>query len=259
MLPRYLTALPVYNEQSHIRPVLDRVRLFSPEILVVNDGSSDNTAGELAAQSGIHVVTHRQNLGYGAALRSAFDFAIDRGFDVLVTIDCDGQHQPELIPELVRSVDLNPSENSSGPPWDIVSGSRYLSTFQGDSVPPEARRRINVEITQTLNELLGLHLTDAFCGFKSYRVEALRGFQITELGYAMPLQFWVQAVAMKLKITEFPVPLIYLEEERSFGGSLDDANRRLAYYHEVIERELATACLPGQTGPQSSAHDANST
>lgn len=262
MLPRYLTALPVYNEQSHIRPVLERVREFSPEILVVNDGSSDNTAGELAAQKGIHVVTHQRNLGYGAALRSAFDFAIENHYDVLVTIDCDGQHQPELIPDLVRAVNLPAAKDSStkdtsGMPWDIVSGSRYLSTFTGDSVPPEDRRRINVEITRTLNELLGLQLTDAFCGFKSYRVEALRGFRITELGYAMPLQFWVQAVAMKLRIAEYPVPLIYLEEERSFGGSLDDAKRRLAYYHEVIERELATACLPGQTGPHSSARDAD--
>lgn len=63
-------------------------------------------------------------------------------------------------------------------------------------------------------------------------------FRITELGYAMPLQLWVQAAAQKMKIVEFAVPLVYLEEERSFGGSLDIAAKRLAYYREVLDREM---------------------
>jgi glycosyltransferase involved in cell wall biosynthesis len=235
---RLLTALPVFNEQSHIHDVLVQVRQYSPEILVVDDGSSDQTPAILAQEPGIHVLTHPQNQGYGAALRSAFDYALKHGYDVLVTIDCDGQHQPELIPALAAALDQNGEE------WDLVSGSRYLARFPGDSEPPAERRRINVEITRTLNERLGLNLTDAFCGFKAYRVEALRNFDITELGYAMPLQFWVQAVALGLRITEYPVPLVYLEEARSFGGSLDDSLKRLAYYHEVIDRELAAAALP---------------
>ena len=100
-------------------------------------------------------------------------------------------------------------------------------------------------ITELLNERFGLNLTDSFCGFKAYRVDSLARLRITELGYAMPLQLWVQAAALKLKIVEFPVPLIYLEEERSFGGALDQAERRLAYYREVIDREVAALHLPG--------------
>ena len=101
---------------------------------------------------------------------------------------------------------------------------------------------INRDITALLNDRLDLQLTDAFCGFKAYRVESLRHFDVTELGYAMPLQHWVQAVAAGLRIVEFPVPLVYLEEERSFGGSLDDARRRKAYYLEVFEREFRHFC-----------------
>jgi len=238
MSVRFLTALPVYNEESHIAEVLARVREYSQDILVVNDGSKDGTTEALAAETGIQVITHPRNLGYGAALRTAFQFAIEQNYDALVTIDCDGQHEPRLIPEIVAALDRDGEE------WDIVSGSRYLTQFPGDSLPPADRRRINAQITRELNELLGLQLTDTFCGFKAYRVEALKHFEITELGYAMPLQVWVQAVAHNLRITEFPVPLVYLEEERSFGGSLDDARRRLAYYHEVIDRELAAANLP---------------
>lgn len=240
---RTLTALPVFNEQRHIVPVLEEVRKYAGEVLVVDDGSSDGTPGILAAQTGLHVVTHAANQGYGAALRSAFQYARESDYDVLVTIDCDGQHQPCLIPELAAAV-----YPQGEPPVDIVSGSRYLKRFPGESIPPEERRRINVEITATLNERLGLHLTDAFCGFKAYRVDALRHLDVTELGYAMPLQLWVQAVAANLRIVEFPVPLVYLEEERSFGGSLDDGGRRRAYYLEVLERECRKslhACSAG--------------
>jgi glycosyltransferase involved in cell wall biosynthesis len=238
-MQRVLTALPVYNEEQHLAEVLDQVRRHAGDLLVVDDGSSDRTPEILSRQPDLRILTHETNQGYGAALRSAFATALDEAYDVLVTIDCDGQHEPRLIPELAAHV-----FPASGEPYDIVSGSRYLRPFPGDSQPPEDRRRINREITALLNEQLGLELTDAFCGFKAYRVDALRHFDITELGYAMPLQFWVQAVAAGLRIVEFPVPLVYLEEKRSFGGSLDDACRRLAYYREVLDRELRAAALP---------------
>ena len=157
------------------------------------------------------------------------DYTLEHDYDLLVTIDCDGQHSPKRIPLFVEA-----AEGA-----DIVSGSRYLEKFEGDSRPPEARRRINQQITAELNRRLGLNLTDTFCGFKAYRSSALQRLDITEPGYAMPLELWVQVARAKLKIVELAVPLIYLEEERSFGGSLDDAQTRLQYYHEVIDRSLA--------------------
>ncbi len=236
MTPRYLTALPVYNEQSHLSEVLATVRKYAQDILVVDDGSTDATPELLKCESGIQVVTHSPNRGYGAALQSAFDFAVEHKYDVLVSIDCDGQHEPRLIPELVARV-----FEEAARPADIVSGSRYLQIFEGDSRPPEERRRINQLVTELINDRLNLNLTDAFCGFKAYRVDALPRLNITEFGYAMPLQLWVQAVRSEFRIVEHPVPLIYLDESRSFGGSLDDANLRLAYYREVLDRELAAS------------------
>ncbi|MBL8852292.1 MAG: glycosyltransferase family 2 protein [Planctomycetaceae bacterium] len=233
MSARFLTALPVFNEAAHVAPVLREVQRFSPDVLVVDDGSSDDTPRILQEIEGIRVVRHAQNAGYGAALRTAFEYTLEHGFDALVTIDCDGQHEPHRIPELVAALQLD-----SHDPYDIVSGSRYLQQFDGDSLPPEDRRRINFQITQQMNRCFSLNLTDTFCGFKSYRAEALSKLDITELGYAMPLQLWVQAVRHGLRITEYPVPLIYLDEKRSFGGSLDDSRRRLAYYQEVIRREM---------------------
>lgn len=228
MSTRFLTALPVYNEVKHVTGVLDEVLRYSPEVLVVDDGSTDGTSDLLSARRDIHVIRHPQNRGYGAGLKSAFDFALREDYDVLVTIDCDGQHQPKLIPQFV--------EACQG--VDLVSGSRYLKKFEGDSTPPAARRIINEQITGEINCRLGLRLTDAFCGFKAYRVPSLARIDITEPGYAMPLEFWVQAAHQNFKIVELAVPLIYLEEARSFGGSLDDAETRLRYYREIIDRSV---------------------
>ncbi len=230
MSRKFLTALPVYNEVNHVTPVLDEVLRYSPDVLVVDDGSSDGTADVLRARHDIHLVTHADNQGYGAALRSAFDYARLHKYDVLVTIDCDGQHEPQRIPQFVAECagDI-----------DIVSGSRYLAEFEGDSAPPEDRRQINRMITDEVNDRLGLQLTDAFCGFKAYRVGALSCFEISETGYAMPLELWVQASQCRLQVVELPVPLIYLDEKRSFGGSLDNAQTRLQYYRQVIDRNLA--------------------
>ncbi|MGC1275337.1 MAG: glycosyltransferase family 2 protein [Planctomycetaceae bacterium] len=238
---RILTALPVYNEERHIPDVLPEVIRFSDDVLVVDDGSTDGTAEVVRSFPSVRTVRHERNLGYGAALRTAFEHARQHDYNGVVTIDCDGQHEPCRIPALVERLF---AKEPDGKPIDMVSGSRYLKTFAGDSVPPGDRRQINHRITSILNESLGLTLTDSFCGFKAYRVGSLGAFDVTELGYAMPLQHWVQAVAAGLKIVEFPVPLVYLDESRSFGGSLDDAERRMRYYLEVLSRELCAHRLP---------------
>jgi len=232
MTLRALTALPVFNEAAYIEAVVDGALSYCREVLVVDDGSTDGTAEKLARRSDIRVHTHPRNLGYGAAVRSAFEFAVGGGYDVLATIDCDGQHQPQLIPRFI--------ETAQGA--DVVSGSRYLRRFPGDSEPPAERRLINETITAELNRKLGLKLTDAFCGFKAYRTEALRKIHLTETGYAMPIEFWVQAARLGLRIVETAVPLIYLDESRSFGGAMDKAQTRLAVYRQVLERCLR--CFP---------------
>ena len=244
-LPRFLTALPVYNEATHVSSVLNEVARYSNDILAVDDGSTDGTSDLLDAREDVCVIHHASNLGYGAALRTAFQYAITHQYEVLLTIDCDRQHEPQLIQQLVAACDQ----------VDIVSGSRYLELKQSEKNDranteaskceehllqvPKDRRRINLQVTGELNDALGLQLTDAFCGLKAYRVDSLAKLHLTEAGYAMPLELWVEAAHHNLRIMEVPVPLIYLEEERSFGGSLDDAMTRFDYYRTVIARARA--------------------
>ncbi len=231
---RFLTAIPVYNEERHVESVLAEVRRFCPDILVINDGSTDRTAELLARLPGLQVLTHPQNRGYGAALISAFCHArAHPEFDVLVTMDCDGQHEPARIPVLLEAIH----------DADLVSGSRYLRDFHQDSQAPRDRQQINATISAELNARFGLQLTDAFCGFKAYRREALQRLHITESGWGMPLQLWVQAARLGLRIKEVAVPRLYLDPNRAFGGVMDDAAERLAYYRRIIasaEREPLT-------------------
>ena len=228
---RHLTALPVFNEVDYVDSVLDEVVRYSDEILVIDDGSTDGTSQRLAERRDVRVIAHPINQGYGAALLTAFRYAAENDYDIVVTIDCDGQHEPQRIPRFV----------SACQDVDIVSGSRYLKQYPGDNQPPAQRRQVNLRVTAELNRRLGLNLTDAFCGFKAYRVDALRQLEIAEVGYAMPLELWVEAAAHDLRIIELPVPLIYLDEKRSFGGVLDDAATRLEYYHLVIDRSFSAA------------------
>jgi glycosyltransferase involved in cell wall biosynthesis len=226
-----LTAMPVYNEIKLIGGVLDEVLRFCPDVLTVNDGSTDGTADYLRSRGDIRLVNHERNRGYGAALKSAFDYAREHRFDILVTIDADGQHDPNRIPKFAES-----AANV-----DIVSGSRYLREFPENTPAPAQRRAINERVTAELNRRLGFQLTDAFCGFKAYRVEALKHLDVNENGYAMPLELWVKAAAANLSVVEVAVPRIYLDANRTFGGVLDDAETRLEYYHLVIDRSIAAA------------------
>jgi glycosyltransferase involved in cell wall biosynthesis len=209
--------------------VLQEVRKYASDILVVDDGSTDETPQLLACHD-VEVIRHATNRGYGRAMQEMLGRAAADGYDWLITMDCDWQHEPAAIPEFVAAIK---ADNS-----DIVSGSRYLSLKDCDDVPPPDRRSINMAITQILNDRLGIGLTDAFCGFKAYRMSACRELELNIDGYDFPMQFWVQAATTGLRNTEIPVRLIYNDPTRSFGGPLDEPTNLRSIYEATIRREL---------------------
>ena len=239
MPARLLIAIPVFNERKYVEHVLAKVKTFHDDILLIDDGSSDGTAEYLASRSDIHLIRHPENRGYGQALIDAFAWADARGYDWVITMDCDEQHEPEMIPEFVRHIRLDDA--------DIISGSRYLENRLDNDLPPTDRRAINATITSILNGLYPqLKLTDSFCGFKAHRVSAMRKLELTIPGYAFPLQLWPQVAHAGLRVTELPVRLIYNDPNRHFGGMLDDATNRLNHYLDVLcaeQRRLDASLL----------------
>lgn len=227
-MDRVLVGIPVYNEAKHVQPVLEAVRTHALDVLVIDDGSTDGTPMELAQQP-VEVIRHASNRGYGRAMQELLRRAAFDGFDWLVTMDCDLQHEPAALPEFFAAI----ADNDA----DVISGSRYLGDLQSEGEVPADRRTINHAMTQILNERLDLQLTDAFCGFKAYRTISCGNLPLHVDGYDFPMQFWVQAVAHQLRVRELPVRLIYNDPTRSFGGPLDEATNRRRVYEATLDRE----------------------
>jgi glycosyltransferase involved in cell wall biosynthesis len=227
---RTLIVMPLFNERPTVARVLGEVRRAAPDadMLVVDDGSTDGSSEIIKREAGVIVISHRENQGYGQSLIDGFSYAIENSYEAVVTIDCDEQHEPRQIPDFLDALR----------DADIVSGSRYLDPSSGGDPAPPDRRRVNEEISATVRAITGYPITDAFCGFKAYRGDALRLMRLTEPSYGMPLQVWVQAAHYRLRIKELPTARIYKNPERRFWGGLDDAEVRKRYYEGVLEREV---------------------
>lgn len=227
---RLLIAIPVFNERKYVERVLSEVRRYAHDILCIDDGSTDGTAELLSARDDIQLIRHPVNRGYGQSIVDAFQYASAHGYDWVITMDCDEQHEPARIPEFLREVESDQ--------WDIISGSRYMQASATDDLPPGDRRAINATLTSLLNELFAWKLTDSFCGFKAHRVSAMMQLNLDQPGYAFPMQLWPRVWKAGLRVKEIPVRLIYNDPNRYFGGLLDDAQHRLRHYLDVLNSEL---------------------
>ncbi len=236
-----LVLVPVYNEMPHLANVLRAIQLcWDGDILAIDDHSGDHSLELLRMIETIHVMHNRRNAGAGGVLLQGFRFAAERDYRTVVTLDADGQHSPFLIRDFVGAVCPHCDGSCDcRDKADFIWGSRYLRGYPRLAPAFRARQEVNRLITARLNEITGYELTDAFCGFRAYRVAALRKLDLTETGYGMFMQMTVQAARAGIRIKEIPVPLIYLDDTRNFQGQFSDTAQRLAYYHRVIDEASA--------------------
>ena len=230
---RLLTAIPVHNEERYLEDVLREV-LGTPRMSWSWMTARPTGRPSCSALSAVKDDPASAQPGLRGRVAHGVP-AHDRG----------GLRRPgdARLRRPARACRGSPSSPAGSKRPTSSRAAATSQVFDPTQRPPEERRRINVEVTRWLNECLGLNLTDAFCGFKAYRKLGPRGFDITDNGYAMPLQVWVQAVQHGLTIVEVAVPLIYLDESRAFGGALDDAAFRLKHYQQVFQEALERAGL----------------
>ena len=210
--PFIVALIPAYNEERTIAKVVLKTKKYVDKVIVCDDGSTDMT-GEIARALGAEVIRHERNMGYGAALISLFKHARELNPDVVVTLDADGQHNPEDIPRLVEPILRGDA--------DIVIGSRFLG---GTEMPKY--REIGVKAITRLVRMAGYEeLTDAQSGFRAYSRRALQLIHPTEQGMGISTEILVKANEEKLKILEVPVKIEY---------SVERPSKRNPIYHAIV-------------------------
>ncbi len=192
-----ITAIvPAYNEELSIGSVILSTSKFADHIIVIDDGSRDRTA-EIAAKAGAEVIIHPENIGKGAALKSGFD--VVKNADIIVTIDSDGQHNPEEIPKLTRPIEKGEA--------DIVNGSRYLEKNHNGT---PAYRRLGQTVLDTATNMNSeLKLTDSQSGFRAFAAYTLPAFRFTKTGFSIESEMLMDAANQGFKIMEVQVGVNY--------------------------------------------------
>ena len=189
--------IPAYNEEKNIAKIITKLKKITDSIIVCDDGSSDMTS-EIAKNLGVIVISHKKNMGYGAAIRTIFEKSAEIGSDILVTFDADGQHRIEDVSRV-----LHPLENSEA---DIVIGSRFLG--KQNNVPNYRKLGIKV-ITQVTNSSIKTKLTDSQSGFRAYSKQVLSKISLSEVGMGISTEILIKASSEGLRITEVPITILY--------------------------------------------------
>lgn len=208
---RVVVTLTAYNEGKNIAPVIKQCTDLGYDVIVVDDGSRDDTS-EVAQRMGAYVVRHHRNLGQGYALLTSFKAALEGDYDVIIEMDADGQHNPDEIPVfLPRFVD---------PQTDIVVGSRILGKNHDGA--PFFRRTFLPHFTAVINLVSGYRMTDALCGFRAFRSTSLRRVA-TVLNAMLEPQYiaaemFIRFSAAGLRVDEVPVVLRNRTSGKSHKG-----------------------------------------
>ena len=192
--------LPAYNEEKNIASVITKLKKITDSIIVCDDGSSDMTS-EISKNLGAVVISHKKNMGYGAALRTIFQKSVELDSDILVTFDADGQHRVEDINKI-----LQPLENNEA---DVVIGSRFLDN---ESKIPNYRKIGIKVITKVTNASLKKKLTDSQSGFRAYNKQALTQISPSEMGMGISTEILIKASNKGLRIAEIPITILYHDD-----------------------------------------------
>jgi glycosyltransferase involved in cell wall biosynthesis len=189
--------IPAFNEEETIAKVVTKCFEHAETVIVCDDGSDDMT-GKIASRLGAEVVRHDKNMGYGASLSSLFQKALTTNGTVFVTLDADGQHDPEEIPFLIEPITKGEAE--------MVIGSRFLG--KGGSLPGYRSAGIRM-ITSVSNRINNSTLTDSQSGFRAYTRKALESVIPSDMGMGASTEILMKANRAALEVAEVSVTVTY--------------------------------------------------
>jgi glycosyltransferase involved in cell wall biosynthesis len=224
---RVLIVIPTYSEEKTIASVLKGLRRNAPEcdLVVVNDNSKDAT-GNIVAQLGENQLRLQCNLGYGKALQTGLKYALLRGYDIVVSFDADGQHQPEDVPRLVQTL------HETGA--DMVIGSRFCNgrPYKGTF----ARSLGQILFSHLTRLMIGQRIYDTTSGFKASNSAACERI-VNGVSMDFHTETIIRLSMFGFKIEEVPIDA----EERMYGRSMHSSINSLHYPLKTILLTLVAA------------------
>ncbi|KFM20082.1 Undecaprenyl-phosphate 4-deoxy-4-formamido-L-arabinose transferase protein [Marine Group I thaumarchaeote SCGC AAA799-P11] len=230
-----LACIPAYNEEGVIGDLIKKTLPLVDSVVVCDDGSTDLTSKE-AKDAGSFVITHSENKGKGAALKSLFDFAKHSNADIIITIDGDGQFLPEEIPKLIKDVEDKKS--------DIVIGYR----FETEKDMPSYRKFGNKILDELSKKAAHLNLRDTQSGFRAYSKHAIANINFKNDGFAADSEILVDASEKNMKISEQHVTVLYDTGSRtSTQNPVRQGGSVLIHLLELVlmKRPLTFLGIPG--------------
>ena len=195
----------MYNEESNIENLINLAKNHVDSVIVCDDGSTDNTA-KVAQKAGAIVISHKQNKGYGAAIISLFDYARENNADTMITLDGDGQHNPDQIPLLLNTITQHNV--------DVVIGSRFLN--QNTESPGYRQRGIKI-ITSAANYGADLKVSDSQSGFRAYSKNAIDAIHPTEDGMSVSTEILLKISNKGLSLAEIPITISYDDDTSEYN------------------------------------------
>jgi glycosyltransferase involved in cell wall biosynthesis len=218
-----IAVIPCFNEENFIGDIVTRARKYVDTVVVIDDGSTDNTS-EVAKAAGAEVIRHERRRGAGAATKSGFEAAKTNNADILVTLDGDGQHNPDEIPQVLAPVLRGEA--------DLVIGSRFL--LQNIKKVPKYRKfGINI-ITWLYNLGSKKRVSDSQSCFRAYSRKSLEAVTITENGFSFSVEVLIQARKKGFVITEVPTSCVY----HSQGSTINPLTHGLGVAWNVVKHRL---------------------
>lgn len=210
---RVMALIPALDAEETVGLVVRGVLEHVGDVLVVDDGSADRTADE-AVSAGANVISHARNMGKGAALKTGFDYALANGYDAVLTLDADTQHDPGEVPKLLEAADKGA---------DIVVGARLR---EKDKVP-RARYYTNMAGVACISWRARQHIEDTQSGFRLYRAGVLDGLRLTTTRFDTESEILIRAGRKGARISCVPTSAIYTEEiiKRSHFRPVSDTYR----------------------------------
>ncbi len=191
-LDKICILIPAYNAQQTLGSVLKEVGLLGIETIIVDDGSTDET-GKVASEYRVLVLEHPSNLGKGAALRTGFQYTLQKEYGIVITLDADGQHNPSEIPFLLKVF--------QGIKPDILIGSRGHEFGQMSFL----RRFWNGLGAKAVSRLCHSDITDSQSGFRLIRTDVLRSIDLTTSGFEAEMELLIKACKKGFSVLSLPI------------------------------------------------------